>query len=53
MPSPKYVAKFNDDGTVTLDPDTPETRADFNETMRKVFAGEYEGITPVAKDDVE
>ena len=51
--APKYIAKFEEDGTVTLDPDTPETRADFRETMRKVFAGEYEGVTPVARDDEE
>jgi hypothetical protein len=49
--SPRYVAKFAEDGAVTLEPDTAETRADFNETMRKIFAGEFEGVTPVLKDD--
>lgn len=54
-----YTAKFNDDQTVTLEPDTPETRADFYETMASIMAGDFagedgeDGITPICLTDEE
>jgi hypothetical protein len=54
-----YTAKFNDDQTVTLEPDTPETRADFYETMVSIMAGDFagedddDGIIPIYLTDDE
>lgn len=45
-----WTATFDEEGNVTLTPDTPETRADFNLTMRCVFENRYAGIRAVQGD---
>lgn len=42
-----WTANFDEDGNVTLTPDTPETRADFNDTMHGIATNRFEGVRVV------
>lgn len=46
-----WTATFDEDGNVTIQPDTPETRAEFHRTMYGIAAGEYDGVRPVPGAD--
>lgn len=40
--APHYIARFDKDGVLTIDPDTPETRADLAQTLHDFHSGNYD-----------